>query len=286
MNIFTIVLVNPIVNLLVVIYQGLVLAHIPYALGFSIILLTVIFRFALYPLIGSQLKTSQKMQKLTPHLNKLKELHKNDQAKLQAETMKLYQEHGVNPVAGCLPLLVQLPLIWSLYAVLQQVVKTDSKTVLSYANHALYFPGLKLTHMWDTSFFGLPLGEHPWGLFQHGAYFLLLIPLLTGVLQLLQSKMMFAPKEKFQAIEKEAKATKNKALMKEVKKEDDFATAFQSQSLYIFPAMIAFFSFQFPIGLSLYWNTFTLFGILQQYRISGLGGLLEWIEFVKARLNK
>ena len=57
------------------------------------------------------------------------------------------------------------------------------------------------------------------------------------------------------------------------KKKEDFATAFQTQSLYIFPVMIGFFSYNFPVGLSLYWNTFTIFGIIQQYKISGLGGL-------------
>ncbi len=277
MNIFSLILINPIITALVAIYQGLILAHVSYALGFSIIILTMLFRFLLYPLIGSQLQTSQKMQKLTPHLNKLKELHKNDAAKLQAETMLLYKEHGVNPVAGCLPLLVQLPLIWALYGVLQEVVKTDAKQVVSYVNHAVYFPGLKLSHMWDTNFFGLSLGQTPGHFFQSGTYAIILIPLLTGGLQLLQSKMMFQTfEEKIEAVENDAKKTKNKALVKEVKKEDDFATAFQSQSLYIFPAMIALFSWTLPFGLSLYWNTFTLFGILQQYQIGGLGGLSDW----------
>lgn len=258
--------------------------HVPYALGFSIILLTALFRVLLSPLMGSQLKTSQKMQKLTPHINKLKELHKNDAAKLQAETMKLYQEHGVNPVAGCLPLVVQLPLIWSLYAVLQQIVKTNAKEVLAYVNSAIYFPGLRLTHMWDTSFFGLSLGQHPWDLFQHGVYLIILIPIVTGLLQLVQSKMMFQSLEdKLKDVEKDAAKSKSKALVKEVKKEDDFATAFQSQSLYIFPAMIAFLSFQFPVGLSLYWNTFTLFGILHQYQISGLGGLTDWLAIIRRK---
>lgn len=282
-NIFNIVLIHPIVNILVALYQGFVYAHVPYALGFSIITLTAIFRVALFPLIGSQLKTSQKMQKLTPHLNKLKEIHKNDATKLQAETMKLYQEHGVNPVAGCLPLLIQLPLIWSLYAVLQEIVKTDAKHVLSYVNSALYFPGLKLTHMWDTSFFGLPLGQTPGHIFGLGIVAIVLLPVVTGILQLIQSKMMFPPKETLQAVEKDAQKTHNKALIKEVKKEEDFATAFQSQSLYIFPAMIAIFSWTLPAGLSLYWNTFTLFGILQQYQISGLGGLSEWIQKLKRK---
>lgn len=284
MNIFTLLLVHPIVNILVVIYHGLILLHIPYALGFAIILLTVVLRLLLYPLIGSQLKTSQKMQKLTPHLNKLKEQHKNDAAKLQAETMKLYQEHGINPAAGCLPLLVQLPIIWSLYAVLQEIVKTDPKHVLSYVNSALYSPSMKLTHMWDTNFFGLPLGQTPGHLFQMVGVIIILVPLVTGALQLVQSKMMFQSfEDKIKDVEKDAAKTKNKALVKEVKKEDDFATAFQTQSLYIFPAMIALFSWTLPFGLSLYWNTFTLFGILQQYQISGLGGLTEWTSRLKRK---
>ncbi len=279
MNIFDIILIHPIVNVLVILYQALIVVHIPFALGFAIILLTALFRLALFPLIGTQLKTSQKMQKLTPHLNRLKELHKNDATRLQSETMKLYQEHGVNPVAGCLPLLVQLPLIWSLYAVLQQVVKTDPKEVLAYVNGSLYFPGLKLSHMWDTSFFGLPLGQTPGHLFGTVTVMIVFVPLLTGLLQLIQSKMMFQSfEEKIQEVEKSAAKTKNKALVKEVKKEDDFATAFQSQSLYIFPAMIALFSWTLPFGLSLYWNTFTVFGILQQYQIGKWGGLAEWIE--------
>lgn len=284
MNIFNIILIHPIVNVLVAIYQGLVLLHVPYALGFAIIALTALFRLLLFPLIGSQLKTSQKMQKLTPHLNKLKELHKNDATRLQQETMKLYQEHGVNPVAGCLPLLVQLPLIWALYAVLQQVVKTNAKEVLSYVNSSLYFPGLHLAHMWDTSFFGLSLGTTPGTFFSAGTVAIVLIPILTGGLQLIQSKMMFQSfGDKIVDVEKDAAKTKNKALIKEVKKEDDFATAFQSQSLYIFPAMIALFSWTLPFGLSLYWNTFTLFGILQQYQISGLGGLTDWTDKLRKK---
>lgn len=281
MNIFNLLLIHPIINVVVAIYQGLVMLHVPYALGFAIILLTALFRVALFPLIGSQLKTSQKMQKLTPHLNKLKEIHKADAARLQAETMKLYKEHGVNPVAGCLPLLIQLPLIWSLYAVLQEIVKTDPKHVLSYVNSSLYFPGLKLTHMWDTSFFGLPLGQTPGHLFSAMGVLIVLVPIVTGVLQLIQSKMMFPAQETLRDIEKDAEKTKNKLLVKEVKKEEDFAAAFQTQSLYIFPAMIALFSWTLPLGLSLYWNTFTIFGILQQYQIGGWGGLSEWLKKLK-----
>ncbi|HXS14741.1 MAG TPA: YidC/Oxa1 family membrane protein insertase [Candidatus Saccharimonadales bacterium] len=279
-TIFSVLFINPVINLLVLLYSGFIALHIPYAFGFSILALTALFRIILFPLIHSQLKTSKKMQELTPHLNRLKEQHKNDAARLQSETMKLYQEHGVNPAAGCLPLLIQFPLIAGFYSVLTEAVKTDQKAVLHYINNALYpvFSHLQLHKMWDQSFFGLPLGLKPSELLGHYGWLILLIPLLTAVLQLLQSKMMFASVEKkLGEVEKDAAKTKNKALIKEVKKEDDFATAFQSQSLYIFPLMIGYLSWGFPIGLSLYWNTFTIFGILQQYMIGGLGGLTDWL---------
>lgn len=262
-SVFTYILVNPIVNLLVAIYHVFLAMHLPYALGFSIIALTLAIRFLLYPFTHSQLKSSKKMQDIAPHLSKLKEKHKSDSKMLQSETMKLYKEHGINPVAGCLPVLIQLPLIWALYGVLQHVVNQSPQAVMTYINKIVYTDSLKLTHVWDTSFFGIPLGKHPSDLIA-GMPLIMLVPLLTGVLQFIQAKMM-AP-----AVAAPKTASSNS--------QDDFAAAFQTQSVFVFPIMIAFFSYSFPIGLSLYWNTFTIFGILQQYQISGLGGLTSWKE--------
>ena len=256
----------PIINLLVVLYHAFNYIHLPYSLGFAIIALTILIRLVLYPLTNSQLKASKKMQELTPHLNKLKEKHKNDAKTLQAETMKLYKEFGVNPAAGCLPVLIQLPLIWALYQALQLIVKPGA-AILAQINHMLYSNSLRLTSPWDTNFFGLPLAQNPSHLMSTVVPLILLIPVATGLFQFIQTKMMLNPQVKNKTDGK-----------KDEKKKEDFATAFQSQSLYIFPVMIAFFSYGFPIGLSLYWNTFTIFGIIQQYRISGLGGLKEWTD--------
>lgn len=242
--------------------------HVPYALGFSIIVLTILVRFAMYPLITSQLKMSKKMQELAPHLSRVKEKHKEDKTRLQQETMRLYKEHGVNPAAGCLPALLQLPLIWALYTVLQQVVGFSANDVVSKVNQLVYSPALRLTGPWDQYFFGLPLGQNPSHLFS-AMPLVFLVPIITGVLQYIQSKMMAPP-----------------AQVDTAKKEDDFAAAFQKQSLYIFPVMIGFFSYTFPIGLSLYWNTFTIFGILQQYRVSGLGGLSQLKEMLWRKKKK
>jgi YidC/Oxa1 family membrane protein insertase len=182
--------------------------------------------------------------------------------------MKLYKEFGVNPAAGCLPVLVQLPLIWALYQVLQLIVKPGT-AVLTQINHMLYSDSLRLTSPWDTTFFGLPLAQNPSHLLSTVGPVILLIPIITGVSQFIQTKMMLNPQPQVAGA---------KLVKKGEKKQEDFATAFQSQSLYIFPIMIAFFSYSFPIGISLYWNTFTVFGIIQQYKISGLGGLKEWTD--------
>ncbi len=289
MNIFgwfyTYVLYLPIFNALVGIYRILTTMHVANALGFAIILLTVAIRLIIYPLTSAQLRTSQKMQKITPHLNKLKAKHKDDAKTLQAETMKLYKEHGVNPAAGCLPALIQLPIIWGLYGVLQHVVNTNPHKLLIEINKTVYFPALRLTEPINTSFFGLPLGVSPSKLIATAGVAILLFPLATAAFQFIQSKMMFQVfEEKIDDVEKDAKKTKNKALVKEVKKEDDFSSAMQTQSLYIFPVMIGFFSWSLPLGLSLYWNTFTIFGIIQQYEISrSWGGLTPWIDKIRGK---
>lgn len=268
---FNILLVYPITNALVAIYLALYTLHVPGAFGFAIILLTIFIRFVIYPFTHAQLKTSKKMQTLTPHLNHVKEKHKGDAARIQQETMKLYKEHGVNPAAGCLPVLIQLPIIWGLYTVLQHTVSLKSAVVVKYINNIVYSDSLKLSQPWDIHFLGVSLALSPQQLLGTTGPVILLVPILTGVFQFIQSKMMFTTPPK---------PVLKKGQKPEPKK-DDFATAFQSQSLYIFPAMIGFFSFTLPFGLSLYWNTFTIFGILQQYRLSGWGGMAELVNKIK-----
>lgn len=268
-ELFNTFLVNPITNVLVAIYTLLTAIHVPFALGFSIILLTVLIRFILYPLTASQLRASRKMQIVAPHLSQLRKKHKGDSARLQKETMLLYKEHGVNPAAGCLPVLIQLPIIWALYGTLRHVVTLPGKAVVDMVNNIVYFPFLRLTHPWDAHFFGLPLGKNPSQLISVFGFLILLLPLLTGLLQFVQSKMMFPVKDK-------------KIVEKKEKKEgsEDFSSIMQTQTIFLFPVMIAFFSYSFPIGLSLYWNTFTIFGIIQQYKVQGFGGLSDLKKYL------
>lgn len=86
--------------------------------GLAIILLTVAVRFLLWPLTQSQIVSSKKMQQLQPQVEKLRQRYKGDQARLNQEMVKLWKENKVNPAAGCLPILVQLPFLWGLYKAL------------------------------------------------------------------------------------------------------------------------------------------------------------------------
>jgi YidC/Oxa1 family membrane protein insertase len=266
-------IINPLINFQVAIYDVLLALHIPYPAGFSIIGLTIIIRIILYPLTNKQLRASKKMQDIAPHISNLKEKHKGDSRRIQEETMKLYKEHGVNPAAGCLPTLVQIPILLGLYQVLNKLVHLDPSQSVQYINSIVITP-LQISEPWETTFFGIPLGQSPQQLMATLPIIAISIPIITGVFQFIQSKMMFSspPSSSTQVAKK---------------KDEDFASVFQKQSAYLFPIMIGFFSFNFPFGLSLYWNTFSIFGIIQQYKITGLGGLEStWLKIKTLQKKK
>lgn len=250
-EIFNLFLINPNINILVAIYKLLLFAQIPFAFGFSVIVLTILIRFLIFPFTNAQLRSAHKMQELAPHINRIKEKYKNDRARLQQETMNLYKTHNINPVAGCLPILIQLPIFIGLYQVLIKVTSIDTMNTISEVNKILYSEFLHLEKAWDVNFFGVSLAVTPWSQLPTTPV-LVLIPVITGALQFIQSKTMMpvAPVDKNQ------------------KQKNDFQRAMQVQMTYFLPLLIGFFSFTFPVGISLYWNTFTAFGIIQQYLLN------------------
>jgi len=266
---FNTIFFGPIVNLLILIYKLLLMASIPGALGFAIMLLTILIRVAIWPLTSSQVKSTQKMVSLKPQLDELKRKHKDDKAGLQAAQMVLYKEHGVNPAAGCLPSLIQLPIFIALYqSILSFVPNTSAGTHgLERINSVLYNSWLHLSSAPNANFFGLNLATKPSD-FMHQGYFLLLIPLLTGAFTFVQSKMMLPRAVKVY------KGDKPKEVKEKAEVEDTMA-AVQGQMTYLMPVMIGYFAYQFPAGLAIYWNTFTIMGIIQQYQVSGWGGLSD-----------
>ncbi len=267
-SLFATLFTNPTINGLVAIYKLLTALSIPYALGFSIIVFTVIIRIILYPFAASQIKVSRKMQELQPHLSKLKDKHKGDAKKIQEETMLLYKQHGVNPLGTCLPTLLQLFLSFALYSVFVDFLSTKPAETIAKFNNSLYFDALKLRELSDPTFFGLPLNMSPANLLNTMGPIILLVPIITGILQFLQSKMLFQSQPKTE---------------KKAKNEPDFSSMMQTQMVYLVPFTIAFAAYTFPIGLALYWNTYTIFAMIQQYKLYGMGGLkdLKFLPGVK-----
>ena len=247
-----------------VFYVVLTNLSIPFALGFSLILLTVAIRLILHPLTANQLKSTQKLGKLKPELDRISKLYKDDKTRLHQEQLKLYQQAVINPAAGCLPLILQMPILIALYNLFFQLLSNgNAVNVVNDINKAVYFPFLKIKSL-DLAFFGLNLASKPsdW---QSKGFFLLLIPVITGLLQYWQTKMMSPvqnPNPKIKEIKKDESD--------QGKKEggEDMAQAMQKQMGVMMPLMIGFFAYSFPLGLSLYWNTFTAFGIIQQYKIT------------------
>jgi len=141
--------------------------------GLAIIGLTIIVRLILFPLTWKQFSSAQAMQAIQPKIKELQKKYKNDRGKLQSETMKLYQEHRVNPFASCLPLLLQLPVFICLYAAIKGVGPLSAP---------VYQPSVQaLSH---ASFLWIPELGKP------DPYFILLI--LYVVTQMISTELMLA----------------------------------------------------------------------------------------------
>lgn len=271
MNIFQEIFLRPIINLLILIYYGLGSLGIPGALGFSIVLLTISIRILVWPFMNSQLRSAKKMADLKPYLDELKKKHKNDKQALAKAQMDLYKEHGVSPAGGCLPSLIQIPIFIALYQAIINVFPLVDGGHLNYLNSLLYLDWMKFTTPPDANFFGLNLAIKP----SQAGPGLLFIPILTGALTLIQSKMM-APSRPVKHY-----PTDSKKETQEKEGAEDTMAAVQSQMVFMMPLMIGYFAYQFPIGLAIYWNVYTIMGIIQQYFISGWGGLADLATRIK-----
>jgi YidC/Oxa1 family membrane protein insertase len=120
-------LATPVGQLLALIHSGLSTFLIPSsgpAWGLSIVLLTVVVRLVLFPLFVKQIKSQRRMQELAPKIKELQKLHKGDRETLNVEMMKLYKENNANPISGCLPLLLQLPVFFALFTVIRDFKTT------------------------------------------------------------------------------------------------------------------------------------------------------------------
>ena len=116
-------LATPVALVLRTIHSGLSQVFDPasgWAWGLSIVLLTMTVRLILFPLFVKQIKSQRRMQEIAPKVKELQKLHKGDRETLNTEMMKLYKDHGANPISGCLPLVLQLPVFFALFSVMRE----------------------------------------------------------------------------------------------------------------------------------------------------------------------
>jgi len=110
-------IIDPIISLCKSVLLGLI--GTTHSLGWSLVIFAAFVKIVLWPLSQMQFKSMAEMQRIAPQVKKLQAQHKGDPQRMNQEVMGLYKEHGVNPMAGCLPLLIQLPILFSLYGAIQ-----------------------------------------------------------------------------------------------------------------------------------------------------------------------
>jgi len=253
-------LVHPLISLLVGAYD---LVH---DFGFAIVVVTIAIRLALYPLFVTQIRNQRAMQELAPAMNELKAKYGNDKARLSSEQMKLYQERGYNPAMGCLPILLQMPLLLAMYAAFTQAPHLNGETLRQILIPFVPVPVgagdfLDLTAHWLPWMVPCPPAEagQACGLGAPDPFHIL--PILAGATQLISS-VMFQPTTPPKNMDQQQK---------------------MMQSMqYYFPLLTIFIAWSLPAGLAIYWVTTTLFGIVQQYFVSGWGQLPRFLPFLKS----
>jgi YidC/Oxa1 family membrane protein insertase len=252
-NPFTI-LAPPLGNLMSILYDVW-----PHNYGLAIILLTLMVSLLLFPLTLKQTRSMKTMQEIQPEIKRLQKEFKDDREEMNKQMMALYQERGINPAAGCLPLLLQMPIWFALYRVFRVGPTTATPPVLNYTDiippdstlaHAL------LTHDASTSFLSLDMLQSPSSASTQGlakaipAILLVLIVVASSFYQTYQT----------------SRRTKGS-------NQGDTKQGQQMQMVTrIMPLFMGFISWGFPMGLVLYFAVSNLFRVGQQALIFRMDG--------------
>jgi len=193
--------------------------------GLAIIAVTICIRLAFFPLANFSFKSMGKMKLLAPEMARLKELHKDDKMKLQQAMMALYKKEKVNPMSGCLPILVQIPVFFALYKVLFVTIEMRHMPFYGWIND--------LSDRDPTSLFNV-FGLLPWdppSFLLIGAW-----PIIMGITMFIQQKLNPTPPDPIQA-----------------------------KIFMFFPVFLTVILAPFPAGLVIYWSFNNIFTMIQQY---------------------
>lgn len=240
-DLFHIALYQPFLNALMVLYRFL-----GQDMGVAIIVLTLVIKVVLFYPSLSQLKAQRSLQETQPKLKALKEKYKGKQEEYSKAVLAFYKENKVNPLASCLPLLIQLPILIALYQVFIAGVVPDPTTGLLAPKQleSLYAP---LRDFFSSS----QLHTMSLGLFDISHRKNIILAVLAALATFWQSRMLLAKRPPKEA------GTGGK--------DEDQAAAMNRNMAYIMPIATFFFSYTFPAGLALYWLVSTLFQVLQQW---------------------
>jgi len=226
------------------------------AFGLGVIVLTICIRAILFPVFGWQLRTSRRIQAeqrlVAPQLQELRKKYKKEPQRLSQEMNALYKEHGISPfssLTGCIPALVQMPVLIGLYQSIRAFTGSGSGHI--YGNHGFLWI-TDVTRSAQEACCGTK-GSTLLNVFDHPA--LLILPILAGAFTFAQSRMMMPP------------------LRPDMSDQERSMQNVTKQMSFLFPVMIFAFSFLFPQGLAIYWVTGTMFMVAQQYHLLGWGGL-------------
>lgn len=229
-DIFTIALLNPMVNFLVILNNLLFSSF-----GLAIIAFTIIIRLVTFPLTFRQLHSTRAMQAIQPRINEINKKF-SDPKRRQEEIMKLYREAGVNPL-GCIgPLALQFPVLIALYSAVRLALATSPEALEKLSGHL---------YTWSYIQHGVPLQDHFLGLDLRAPNIVMVA--LVAITTWAQTKTT---------------ATNPAA--------DEKARAQQQMMAYMMPIMFGFFALSFPSGVSLYWVVNSLVGIVFNIVVYGL----------------
>lgn len=200
-------------------------------IGFAVILLTIIVRFILFPFSHRSIIAQQKMKKIEPEINKIKSQFKDNNQEQSKKIMELYKQHGVNPLSGCLTLILQLPVIFALYKVFTVGMSFDQ-------GNLYYF--ISSPEIVNMNFLGLiDMSKSNY-----------VLAFLSGVSQFFQIKLSVPP------------IKKDKTNTNSLK--DNFARNMNMQMRYIMPVIVFFIALKFSSAIALYWTTMNVFAIIHE----------------------
>jgi YidC/Oxa1 family membrane protein insertase len=214
---------------------------VPYSFGFAIILFTLVIKGLTYPLNVKQIKASKAQQELQPKLKELQKKYGDDREAMAKAQMELYKEHGINPLGGCLPTLVQMPIWFGLYRALFSLASQPNTPL---GEGFFWIPSLAgPVQIQQGTFTGgidwlLPNSDMFLGWGPAIAY--LILPVLLVISQLYTQKIMMP-------------------------QSDDPQQRTMGQVMMFMPFMFGYFALVVPSGLSLYWFTSNILSMVQQY---------------------